>query len=179
MMEFAAPLITSLSMLECDARVLYVANSWLFFGCRDSREENEYELKRKEICSTIRSLSFSDVFKFWRRVGYLQQDLNRMGTDEKIAKVRRMVLGLASADWNSAYKNEMGIVVVDENGEMISGRGMELVQLLSCHGDEDNKNKLLMDIKSAGFQKAVERRWRDGMTHPKHYTEHPLLKLKR
>ncbi|KAH9297783.1 hypothetical protein KI387_029465, partial [Taxus chinensis] len=180
MMEFAAPLITALSMLECDARLLYVADSRGLQYSNSTRIENECELKRKEICSTIRSLSFSDVFKFWRRVGYLQHDLNRMGTDEKIAKVRRMVLGLASADCNS-QENEIGIsiVVVDENGEMISGRGMELVQLLSCHGDEDNKKKLLMNIKSAGFQKAVERRWRDGMTHPKHYTEHPLLKLKR
>ncbi|KAH9289742.1 hypothetical protein KI387_033859, partial [Taxus chinensis] len=180
MMEFAAPLITALSMLESDARVLYVAHS-LGLQDSDSREENdEYELKRMEISSTIPSLSFSDVFRFWRRVRYLQHDLNRIGTDEKIAKVRRMVLGLASADCN-CEENEMGIlsiVVVDENGEMICGRGMELVQLL-CHGDEDNKEKLLIDIKSEGFEKAMGiRRWRDGMTHPKHNTEHPLLKLK-
>ncbi|KAH9289711.1 hypothetical protein KI387_033828, partial [Taxus chinensis] len=118
MMEFAAPLITALSMLECDARVLYVADSrGLIRSLSFSRIENEYELKRKEICSTIRSLSFSDVFKFWRRVRYLEQDLNRIGTDEKIAKVRRMVLGLASADYNYIEENEMGIlsiVVVDE-----------------------------------------------------------------
>ncbi|KAH9289602.1 hypothetical protein KI387_033719 [Taxus chinensis] len=177
MMEFAAPLISALSMLESDARILYVGHN-LGHQPFHSLNENEYELQRNEICTAIPSLSFSDVFKFWRRVQYLQHDLNRMGTDEKIAKVRRMVLGLASADYNTE-ENEMGIsmVAVDENAEMIRGGGMELVQLLCC-SDEDNKEKLLMDIKSAGFQESIERRCKYGMTHPKHYTEHLVVKLK-
>ena len=100
--------------------------------------------------------------------------MNGMGTDERIVKVRRMVLGLASAS-NYSYP-EPRIVVVDINGEIVSGRGMEVVKVLS-DGEEDTKENLLEDIKMRGFGKSMESRWRDGIIHPKHHPRHPLLQL--
>ena len=47
------------------------------------------------------TLSFSDVYKFWQHFEHLQNDLmHGLGTHERIVKVRRMVLGLASVDWD-------------------------------------------------------------------------------
>ncbi|GLJ35163.1 hypothetical protein SUGI_0707800 [Cryptomeria japonica] len=175
MMELASDLNCALTKLEMDFQVFYVA-------CRDSAEDYDMACEKlkeneSEKCS-IATLSFSDLYKFWRRVKHLQKDLNGMGADERIVKVRRMVLGLASAKeerWR--YESGISIVVVDGNGEMVSLRGMEVVELL-CHGEEDSKKKLVEDIKNVVVEKSVESRWRDGIIHPKHYPQHPLLLLR-
>ncbi|GLJ51126.1 hypothetical protein SUGI_1088340 [Cryptomeria japonica] len=175
MMELAPDLNCALTMLEMELQVFYVARSDISPSDHDDMCWQKLKQNESEMCS-IATLSSSDIYKFWRRVKHLQNDLiNGMGTDERIVNVRRMVLGLASAE----YKRWEGIriLVVDGNGEIVSVKGMELVELL-CHGDEDSKEKLVEDIKKKGVGKSVESRWRDGIIHPKHYPQHHLLKLR-
>ncbi|GLJ53588.1 hypothetical protein SUGI_1143240 [Cryptomeria japonica] len=177
MMELVPDMNCALTMLEMDFQVFYIGESENFYNMR-RENEHDYDVaceKLKENESDmciIATLSSSDRYKFWKRVKYLQNELiNGMGTDERIVKVRRMVLGLASADIR-----KMSIVLVDGNGEIVSGRGMEVVELL-CRGEKDDKSKLVEEIKKGGVEKSVENRWRDGIIHPKH-PQHPLLKLR-
>ncbi|GLJ27070.1 hypothetical protein SUGI_0530660 [Cryptomeria japonica] len=143
--------------------------------------EKDYEIQRKEMCS-ITSLSLSDVYKFWERVKCLWDELGRQGVDKKTVQVRSMVLAFVSAcKWRvkpciqrgigagvDEKENGISIIAVDENGEMINGRGEEIVQLL-CH-------KFMGEIRGEGFSNAIRRSWRDGTIHPKSHP-HPLFRL--
>ncbi|GLJ53728.1 hypothetical protein SUGI_1146470 [Cryptomeria japonica] len=173
MMELAPRLNSAFTMLEMDFQLFYVAHSQI---CGKDYDVAYQKLKENEseMCG-ITTLTMSDLYRLWRRVKHLQNELmNGMGTDERIVKVRRMVLGLASAEHERWM---MRIVLVDGRGEMVSGRGMELVEELMCDGEEESKEKLVEEIKKGGVEKSVESRWRDGIIHPKHHPQHPLLKL--
>ncbi|GLJ35379.1 hypothetical protein SUGI_0711510 [Cryptomeria japonica] len=137
MLEFLPQLNDTLPKLENVIQVLYVGEEYL------SQEEKEYEMKRKEMCS-ITSLSWYDVYKFWKRVKCLWDELGRQGVDEKTVQVRQMVWAIvttlqreigAEVDEKGKGKGKgISIIVVDENGEMVNGSDEEIVQLL-CHSD--------------------------------------------
>ncbi|GLJ53589.1 hypothetical protein SUGI_1143260 [Cryptomeria japonica] len=151
MIKLIPDLNCAFTMLEMDFQVFYVSHRGIGANAYDMACEKLKE-NESEMCN-IATLSFSVIHKFWRRVWYLQNDLiNGMGTDERTVKVRRMVLALASA-YSSPW--EMSIVLVDGNGEIVSGRGMEVVQLL-FRGEEDDKSKLVEEIKKEGIEKSLK-----------------------
>ncbi|GLJ53591.1 hypothetical protein SUGI_1143290 [Cryptomeria japonica] len=176
MLKLAPGLNCALTMLEMDFLVFYVAR-------RDiCAKENEDDVPCTE------AFSFYDMYNFWHRVrSFLLKDLNGMGGNERIVKLRRMVLGLASEQRESWYRPkgewEMRVVLVDGNGEMTSRRGMEVVEL-PCGDGNDSKEKLVEDMKTGDVEKSAESMWRDGIIHPEHewdglptYNGHLLLRL--
>ncbi|XP_059070146.1 uncharacterized protein LOC131027791 [Cryptomeria japonica] len=169
MLKLAPGLNCALTMLEMDFLVFYVAR-------RDiCAKENEDDVPCTEDF-------FYDMYEFWLCVrSFLLKDLNGMGGNERIVKLRRMVLGLASEQRESWYRPkgewEMRVVLVDGNGEMLSRRGMEVVEL-PCGDEKDSKENLVEDIKTGDVEESEESMWRDGIMHPKHYCCEPLLKLR-
>ncbi|GLJ38488.1 hypothetical protein SUGI_0784220 [Cryptomeria japonica] len=125
------------------------------------------------MCS-IASLSWYDVYKFWVHVKCLWDELDRQGVDERIVKVRGMLLALVTAIRVKVDEKGKGkgirIIVVDENGEMINGKGEEMVQLL-CQSDEEEEERdiLMAEIKNEGFSNVLRRRWTiNHKIHPHH-----------
>ena len=51
----------------------------------------------------------------------LCRKLTTTGYDEKVVKLRRLVLGLLSVENCTSGEGGMGVVVVDEEGEVVSG----------------------------------------------------------
>ncbi|KAH9290166.1 hypothetical protein KI387_034283 [Taxus chinensis] len=121
----------------------------------DAQEEAVYEMKRKAM-STIPNLSFLDAYKFWQHVVYLYNDLSRMRADEKTVKVRKLLLGLLNQT-----NRDVCLIVVGENGEVVTGRGKEVIEVLWKGGKDEEE--MLCDVKREGLRQVLERRWKDGI----------------
>ncbi|KAH9289875.1 hypothetical protein KI387_033992, partial [Taxus chinensis] len=167
MLEFITELDYALEKLKGHFQVF---NAWW----RDFSYLTEAdETKIRKIC-TIPCISLLEACRFWQRIQYLCNDLTKMGEEEQIVQVRRMVFGLVSAEVGSREENEIRVIVVDKNGEMVSGKGKEVVEALWQCGENDSK--LLSEIKIKGVRQVLKRQWKDGIVHPEHHSQHLLLR---
>ncbi|GLJ35488.1 hypothetical protein SUGI_0713620 [Cryptomeria japonica] len=138
--------------LKIKVKVLYVGKRPIHIWT-NVQEEDAYEMKRKAM-SNIPNLSFLDAYKLWQRVVDLYNDLSRMKDDEKILKVRRLVSGLLKKS-----NRDVGLIVIDEDGEMVTARGKEMVEVLLKGGKDEEE--LLCDIKNKGLKQVLDLRWND------------------
>ncbi|KAH9289916.1 hypothetical protein KI387_034033 [Taxus chinensis] len=139
MLELVIDLNGALTSLESVVQVLYVGCT--YFYC--SEYEEEYEMKRMEMCK-ISSFSFSHANTFWDRIKYLKEECVGMGDGKTVQQVRRMVLHFHDNE-NESEDKGIQIMMVDKNGEMISG-------MLLRQGNKEDVEQVLSDIKSEGFK---------------------------
>ncbi|GLJ35364.1 hypothetical protein SUGI_0711290 [Cryptomeria japonica] len=131
MLVFSAELENALTKLKSDFQLYYVWHKRCSY-----KDDEEMKMKKK---STIPSISQMEAYRFWERMKYLYDDLTRMGSDEKIVHVRRLVSGIISAESVSHMEWKIQVIVVDEKGQMVSGEAKEVVEALSQWGKKESK----------------------------------------
>ncbi|XP_059063657.1 uncharacterized protein LOC131856232 [Cryptomeria japonica] len=122
MLKFTADLAYALTKLKSLFSLCYIRHKRSFF-------KDDYELQIEKM-NSIPSISLSEAYRFWERMEYLYSDLTRMGSDDKIVQVRRMVCGIISAESRSFLEGNIRVIVVDEKGEVVSGSAKEVVKTL-------------------------------------------------
>lgn len=167
MLKFCAEVECALSKLTSHFQLYYIRRIY-------PNNNNTSRKIIKEI-STIPSISVIEADRFWERIKYLYNDFTRMGSEGKIVEMRSMVFGIISAEVGSVRDEQIGVIVVDENGEMVSGRGKEVVEaLLQC---VENDSKLPTEVKMGGIRQVLEGQRKEGIIHSKHHPQHLMFQL--
>ncbi|XP_057835925.2 disease resistance protein RPV1 [Cryptomeria japonica] len=166
MLKFSAEVEYALTKLKSHFQLYYIRRKYPFKEWGTSDVTREYN---------IPYISCNEGYRFWEHMKYLYNDLRKMGSDEKVVKMRNMVCGIISAEVGSERDKEIRVIVVDEKGKMVSGRGKEVVEALLQFVENDSK--LPSEVKMGGIRAVLEGQRKDGIIHSKHHPHHIMLQI--
>lgn len=183
--DFALTLIRGLRLLDAnDINIIYVGGPSFpsAIELMNMQETFFHENNRQSL--SWQSLPFLDALRFWRRVEGLWWEIRDKGHHEMFKRLRKLLVALLSANNISRSRPEAAVWVValDENGEMVTSRGKDVIDCL-IHDDKCSSalmqtrkvNEFIQGSKRGELTQIIKRRFQDGVNFTSHHPQHPLL----
>lgn len=187
--DFALTLIRGLRLLDAnDINIIYVGGPSFpsAIELMNMQETFFHENNRQRLY--WQSLPFPDALRFWRRVEGLWWEIRDKGHHGMFKRLRKLLVALLSANNISRSRPEAAVWVValDENGEMVTSRGKDVIDCL-IHDDKCSsaykeiktrnvtRNELIEGSKRGELTQIIKRRFQDGVNFTSHHPRHPLL----
>lgn len=166
----------------CDIQILYIGGPSFpsSIELMNTQETIFHENNLKSI--SWPSLSFPDALRFWRRVECLWWELRDKGGHEMFKRLRKLLVSLLSLNNISHCQPEATVwmVAMDENGEMVTARGKEVINTLAnppvlSLKELETREELIEASKRGELKQAIKRRFQDGVMASQHHSQHHLL----
>eukprot|EP01018_Ginkgo_biloba_P001072 Gb_13428 [translate_table: standard] len=83
-------------------------------------------------------LSVKDTNRLWTRVSYLRSDIEALGDTQKLQRMRSLLESFYSGPI-PIYCEGKWMIIIDEDGELVTGRGWKVMELLCQKSEKDEE----------------------------------------
>lgn len=180
---FTHTLYSGLRELDfCNIQIIYIGGPSFpsSIELMNTQETIFHENNRQSV--SWPSLSFPDALRLWRRVECLWWEMRDKGGHEMFEGLRKLLVSLLSLNNISHCQPEASvwIVAMDENGEMVTARGKEVINAFANSPilfveELETREELIEGSKRGELKQAIKRRFQDGVMASQHHSQHPLL----